>query len=503
MNAKHSCHIFFAFAIVVLLLANSGGVLAAGSSNPVDTGLTLSKGPQLEIYLPSTSYVSMTEVCFIINYASGDAILKIMGQWTAANGGQNKTYLTQVIEGGSSQILQLDFTDIDVSYWITVERGGQVIFGIEKNRPAFYLPAPRDQSGWHLSPPVKTDPLAYSEKALQAIVAAITLQTVLIAVVVIALGAVLGAVVKQTTRFLVPWDFLSLLFCAVVLLDIVFHWFDGISGSDKIWNVAFLVGYQMGFWLWRIDYLTPIRTNLKEKTISFLPIPYYYPDSGEGCCLATQTNKALFKRLFLGIHHELGTDAGISMDWQAIGKKPYLPKIHVRALWVEKERIIPENVSWWKFTLQKFTTEYKLAYASGVSKAQFLVWGKAYFTIQDKYERLSLKHTELELTHRSEAVGSGAAMVEATVRTGPASRMKRWFGNDVQEIDLETGEHVLEEIEAAEVEPQERADEYVPEQQAEEDRKRPERQGSKRKPKQGQKQKAQQRNETKEDEEEY
>jgi hypothetical protein len=98
------------------------------------------------------------------------------------------------------------------------------------------------------------------------------------------------------------------------------------------------------------------------------------------------------------------------------------------------------------------------------------------------YERLALAYTELKLRHRSEAVGSSAGMIEQTANTSPAERFKQFFGKQPQEIDLETGEQVLNIIEAAEIEPQEGAEEYAPEQQEEKDNRRPEQNGRGNKP---------------------
>jgi len=479
---KHLNRIFLALVVVVLLSPLVLNVASADSTTI--NGWTNQGGSGYDFYFTPNSEVSPTELCLFVNYQSSLMTLQVFEG--------NKTVFSQIIDPHSSQFMQLPFADVETDYRIIVTNQGYTLLSLTRTSPGYYLPEQNDNgSNWHIAPPSPSSALKYTEAAVQALIASMTLTTVLIAILVIMFGVIVGALDKQITRFLTPIDFISIIIIAVVLADIYFHWFDKLFGThDKIWNLAWIAGYQIGFWLWRIDYLTPIRTNLKEKTVSFLPIPYYYPDDASGCCLATQTNVALFKRLFLGIHHRLGTDAGIAQDWQAIGKKPYLPKIHVRSLWVEKEIITEEKTKWWIFTLSKYQTEYKLAYASGIQKAQWLVNGKAYFKIQDMYERLALAYTELKLKHRSEAVGSGAGMIEATANASPAERFKQFFGNQPQEIDLETGESVMNVIEAAEVEPQEGANEYVDEQQEEQDNRKPEDRTQGNKPIKGKRQKA-------------
>jgi hypothetical protein len=475
----------------------TGAALADSTSI---NGWTNQGGSGFDFYLTPDTQVSPTELCLFVNYQTTLMTLEVIE-------GGNKTVFSQIVDPRSSMFLSLTFPDVQTDYKVIVQNQGFTLLSITKTAPGYYLPTQTDNSKWHIAPPTQNSALKYTEQAVQSLLASLTMTTVLIAILVIAFGVIIGAVVKQITRFLTPTDFISIILCAVVLLDIYFHWFDKMTGDNKVWNLAWVAGYQIGFWLWKIDYLTPIRTTLKEKTISMLPIPYYYPDDGSGCCLATQTNVALFKRLFLGIHHRLGTDAGMQQDWQTIAKKPYLPKIHVRSLWVEKEIITEEKVKWWIFTLSKFQTEYKLCYASGIQKAQWLVNGKAYFTIQDMYERLALAYTELKLRHRTEAVGSGAGMIEQTANTSPAERFKQFFGKQPQEIDLETGESELNIIEATEVEPNEPADEYTDEQQEEKDNRRPEQNGRGNKPikknnkNTGKGQKAQQRNDDNDNEE--
>jgi hypothetical protein len=472
MNMKHRNTIFLAIAVVVLLSQTVIVGMASADSATVNGWTNQGQSGLFDFYITPNQQVNPTELSLIVNYEDTLITVEVLES--------NRTVFSQIIDPHSSAFLTLTFPDVQTGYKIVIQSGGFTLLTITKAAPGYYLPTQTDDSTWHIAPPAPNSALKYTEAAVQSLLAELTLTTVLIAILVIMFGVIVGALVKQITRFLVPTDFISIILCAVVLLDIIFNFLP--TGTNKIWNVAWFAGYQIGFWLWRIDYLTPIKTVLKEKTITFLPIPYYYPDDGSGCCLATQTNGALFKRLFLHIHHRLGTDAGIAQDWQTVGKKPYLPKIHVRALWVEKEVITEEKVKWWIFTLSKFQTEYKLAYASGIQKAQWLVNGKAYFTIQDMYERLALRYTEMRLTHRLEAVGSSAAMVEASARVGPGERFKQFWGQEPAPIDLEIGETVLNVIEAVEVEPQEGADEYPEEQQEQEDDRKQERRTSGNKP---------------------
>ena len=217
----------------------------------------------------------------------------------------------------------------------------------------------------------------------------LTLTTILLVIAVLVIGAFIGATDKAFTKFLTPKDFISILFCGYFLTDMIFNWNYHIFHVqyDPLYDLALVVGYQIGFWLWHQEYILPILTNCQEKTFDVRPIAVYLPDDGGGWCVQVQNNKELIKRL-LGIPHRLGSDCGINPDWVGRFKRPYYPSVRGRMLWVQKIEEIEEPDKIWFFDVTKYTTKFKLAHASGIDKAAWLNDAKWYFKLQDMYDRL-------------------------------------------------------------------------------------------------------------------
>ena len=423
------------FALALLLLAAMVPSASAASIN-----LAKQEGPNVDLWITSADAVNSAEICMLVNYGDQDVILKVTGNQPIEG---NKTYLTQVVEAHDSQIIELPFPDVDTRYWLTIIRGGETVLELSKSRPNYLVMPP--STTWTITKTTPQDNAKYTEWDLAAALANLTIEIIVVATVVAAFGAMIGAGVKQLTKFLVPTDFLTMSFFAFLFLDgsgLV----QVLSGFDKLWYLPLGVGYIIGFLLWHIDYILPVRTDCKEKTIDVRPVAVYMPDNDMGWCIQTQRNRELLKR-FMGVHHRLGSDSGLVQDWIGYFKKPYLPKIRGRILWVQKSEVTAEETSIWRFRCKRYTTTFKLAHASGVEKAQWLQDAKWYFKLQDMYDRLALKYGELMLAHRQESTKMGSAMVEHSTKINPAQRISKFWNKNETPVDLETGENTMTTIE--------------------------------------------------------
>lgn len=427
----HRKYAITAITLVSLLMA----VQSMPSASAVDVDLTKYSAPGVDLWISDYEQVQYSEVCFLINYGNFSILLQIVND-------TGKVKTTYTLDALSSDVFEIIYPDFGV-YSVVVGGLNAPLIELPRERAANYLPPPRDSTTWTWTQPEK-EPAKYGQSYVDELIVSLTLTNVLIAALLLSIGAALGAMIKSVTRFLVPTDFLTVILMALICLEAIFR---PLSTWDVIWYLPLVVGYFLGFLLWHIDYILPVMTNCQEKTLDVRPVAIYLPDDGSGYCIQTQRNKELFKR-FLGIPHRLGTDAGLPQDWTGYFKRPYLPKIRGRLTWVQKSEVTVEPTKIWRFNAKRYTTTYRLAHASGVEKAQWLNEAKWYFKLQDMFDRLSLKYNDLLMGGRSESTRISAAMVEHATSVNPSKRVAKWFGLDQGNIDLETGEAVFTEVEA-------------------------------------------------------
>ncbi|MDD3531664.1 MAG: hypothetical protein PHV99_03700 [Candidatus Pacebacteria bacterium] len=433
--------------LLVALLALPLLALLAPAAQAVDIGLEKHSGPGFDAYLPSDQQLDYAAILIVINYADSELTLRVTGQTQL---GANKTYHIQVFAPASSEIVEVAFADVETSYLISIEREGGPVLTVAKSRGSYYLPPPRDT--WRLIPPETADPKLYSEFDLIRALQSLTIETIALATIVAAAGILLGCAVKAFTKFLVPWDVLSFAFYALLLLDVMFRFVPG--GFDRLWYLPLLVGYGMGFLLWHIPYIIPIIINSETKSLTANPLVLYYPEDKNKPCIQQQNNRALFKR-WIGIHHELGANAGLSPDWSVSVKKPYWPRVRAPALWLQRTETEQETVRWWRFKLRHFKTQFSLANASRMPYYLWLQTSKSFYDLVDRLEWSENKRVKEHLIRRAEATSAAADMLEHSVDISPHEAIREIFGRGFDGPEpIELNEHELSVIEEAETEPQ-------------------------------------------------
>lgn len=426
----------------ITLLALFLTVQAVPSASAVDVDLTKYSAPGVDLWIKDYEQVQYSEVCFLINYGDSPVLLQVVND-------SGKAKSTYTLSAHSSDFYELVYADLG-TYTLIVGGLNDSLIELPRVRAASYLPPPQDAGTWTFEPPTK-EPAKYGQSYVDELIASLTLTNVLIAALLLSIGASLGAMVKSITKFLVPTDFITGIIMALITIEIIFR---PLGSWSTVWYLPLVVGYFLGFLLWHIDYILPVMTDCKEKTLDVRPVAIYLPDDGSGYCIQTQRNKELFKR-FLGVPHRLGTDAGLPQDWTGYFKRPYLPKIRGRLTWVQKSEVTVEPVKIWRFNAKRYTTTYRLAHASGIEKAQWLNEAKWYFKLQDMFDRLSLKYNDLLMGGRSESTRISVSLVEHSTTVNPSKRVAKWFGTDQGNIDLETGEQKFTEVESASSQEQE------------------------------------------------
>lgn len=423
-------------ALVAMLVVIALGATGTASATSINDW-TSHTGPDYELYMAESGDVGAFELIQLINYDIHPITLEL---WQA-NG---TLIMSHTVAPQSSEIIQLNYGIADCRIDIVSS-----YYGLEGSytRTHAYelLPPPSDGNGWTIRPPAEKDPdLIYSAEDWEKMLAWMTMENVTTAALVMTIGAIIGAAIKRSTKFLKPTDVLSAAFLAVLGSDVMFRY---LGEFDRIWYAPLAVGYIVGFLLWHIDYILPVRTDCKERVIDVRPVVVYQPEDGGGWCIQGQNNRALIKR-WLGVPHRLGTDTGLTQDWVGSFKGPRGRRIRGRVIWIQKSEDTLSSVKVMGVRCEQRTTRFTLSHASGVEKAQWLNDVRWYYRLQDKYDRLALKYSDLLLGHRTEASEMGAEMAEHAVSVNPTHRVGRFFSSRSGPLDLETGENmtVIEDV---------------------------------------------------------
>lgn len=437
MKRRAPLYSILALGLLVLLCAS------APTASALDVnGWTLHSGPGYDLYMTPSQEVSLSELALVINYADADMIVRV----SDANG----TVSSAVIEPHSSLFLQLDFPLL-TTYQVTLTSNGAELLTLSKTRVPWMLPPPTD-SGWHIAPPRPADPLEYTQRAVDALVASLTLEVLLITLVVTVTGFFVGAGIKAWVRFIAPIDIVSIGIFAFTLSDLAFNW-TGLGIG--MWYAPFACGYILGFLLWRIDYIMPVRTDCAEKRLSVDPLVIYRARGTNTVCIQAQNNGALIKR-WLGIHHELGTDGSLNPDWQFHVKKPWLPAINAPALWVQKEDVTREERPVWRWRVWHYMTQLSLSNASLMPKYYWLVTSKAFLETSEQNNRLYNALVDERINAELRATRVAGEAISRSVAVSPARILERLFDNQPEEPERpDTGETVMHTIEDVSSEPEE------------------------------------------------
>lgn len=399
-------------------------------------------GAGYELYMTPSHEVSLTELALVVNYGADPLLLRITDD--------NGTVYSAVVDQQSSAFLQLDFPRLS-TYQIILTSAGEELLTLSKTRVPWMLPPPKD-SGWHIAPPAPSDPLEYTQAAVDRLLASLTLEILLITLVVTVTGFFAGAGIKAWVRFIAPIDVVSLLIFAWCLSDMACNW----SGLGVgMWYGPFACGYILGFLLWHIDYIMPIRTDCAEKRLDVQPIVIYRAKGTNTVCVQSQTNKALIKR-WLGIHHELGTDGSLNPDWQMHVKKPWLPAINAPALWIQKEDMIREERPLWRWRVWHYMTQLSLSNASLMPKYYWLVTSKAFLETSEQNSRLYNALVDERINNELRATRTAGEAISRSVAVSPARVLEKIFASQEPEPQRpDTGESIMHTIEDVSTAPEE------------------------------------------------
>ena len=408
-----SRYLFIALAIMLIGLPSLAVLTPTASA--ADIALTRFGGANYDIYIPES--VQNNDIIILVNYdQNSDATLLITGyQYTLD---RNKTYFTTTIAPRSSALIQVSFPDVETNYTIALIYGTSTVFSIGRDIGGFYLPPPKDS--WTWTPPDKLkEEKVYTLSDWQRLISNITLDVLLITTVIATIGLFLGAGIKVFTKFLAPTDLLSMGFFTILITDGIFNYLD--FGFNKLWYVPLAVGYVMGFFIWHIPYIMPVKIDSAAKNMNIRPQVLYYPDDKNKPCIQEQNNRALVRR-WLGIHHELSADGGLNPDWHFSVKKPYFPTLRGPAIWLQKTRTDESRVPWWRFNLIKRQTAYILANASRMPYYLWLMSSDSFHTLTARLETSENARVKENLIRRAETTAC-LLYTSPSPRDGATSRM--------------------------------------------------------------------------------
>ena len=169
---------------------------------------------------------------------------------------------------------------------------------------------------------------------------------IVIAVVIMAITVMVGGYVQKVTHFLYPVDFITILACLTVpvQLCIDYNWPLDLGlyiPWDMWWNIPALVGYFVGYIVSGRTKYVMIRTFTGQKISTAQAYVFY--EEGEHTYLQEQKNRELLKRLLFGIKHEVAGgksdtssyDLDLEADWTDIVKYPLFPEFNRKMIYAD------------------------------------------------------------------------------------------------------------------------------------------------------------------------
>lgn len=209
----------------------------------------------------------------------------------------------------------------------------------------------------------------YTDEALQALVAAITLESLIITASLMTVSMFLGAIVQRAVKFIWPTDIVTIILAAFMLIQLL-----GmpsklvIAGIESIWWIPVIIGYIVGYIvIGRAQYVM-IRRITDDKSFETVPWVIYHIDGKP--YRQEQKNRALLKRLLFGIHHEILCPHPIDPNYDDKTKYPGFPTFNRKMVCTESYEtyeIMPKKPKR-RIYLKRHATKVTLAYGSAVSK---------------------------------------------------------------------------------------------------------------------------------------
>ncbi len=431
-------------ALMAMLLVSPAA--AASSSTP--NGWTVHDGPGYELYITPYEDVSSSELTLLVNY--GDEYLDLrMVQ-------DNQTISSATVSPQSSRFVQLDF-ETNGTYEIVLSSAGEELLTLSKQRTIPVTPAPTppwDDDDWHIIPPGPSpwqpiprppqDPLEYTQAAVDAIVASITLEILLITASLMAISMVIGAAVQRAVKFIWPTDFMTISIVTFAAIQLI-GWpsFLIVPGVDPIWWIPMLIGYIIGYIvIGRTRYIM-VRRLTDDKSFDTEPWVLYHIDGKP--YVQEQSNKALIKRLVFGIHHPILSPLSLEPDYEDRTKYPGFPTFNRKMVCVEGWRtyeMMPQEISRWQ--LKRYATEVDVAYGSTVSRYELL---RSFQALDQVNARLIEAENEIYALHQSlstRMADTVAAFLARVYSRAPGAVFKdavaRWHSKQTEKDNVQEEE---------------------------------------------------------------
>ena len=385
-----------ALGLLVMLIAAPIGPASPTTPN----GWTTHAGPGYELYITPHQSVSATELALVVNYANETMTLRV---------NQGDRLISSVAVGPySSRFIQLDFP-ANGTYQITLASAGNELLTLSKQRIISTTPPPPpvwNDDDWQITPPGPNpwvpapepqDPLKYTQAAVDALLANITLEILLTTAAVMGVMVIVGALVQRTVKFIYPTDLVTILLLAanvwLVAMVTAGRWEVGFS----LWYILpELAGYFMGYLIgsrnndWMIQYISP-RIGYTYR----IPMAVYEHKGRQ--CIADQNNRALVKRVLFGIHHEIDSEVWLEPNWTDDAKYRLFPPFRRRMINIESMETTSERVPiWWRLKVKRYTTHIRVAYGSQATAAELVHSMNVLDRLRAKVDSLEAERIRLE-----------------------------------------------------------------------------------------------------------
>lgn len=385
-----------ALGLLVMLIAAPIGTASAITPN----GWTTHAGPGYELYITPHQSVSATELALVVNYANETMTLRV---------NQGDRLISSAAVGPySSRFIQLDFP-ANGTYQITLASAGNELLTLSKQRIISTTPTPPpvwNDDEWQITPPGPNpwvpppepqDPLKYTQAAVDALLANITLEILLTTAAVMGVMVIVGAVVQRKVKFIYPTDLVTILLLAanvwLVAMVTAGRWEVGFS----LWYILpELAGYFMGYLIgsrnndWMVQYISP-RIGYTYR----IPMAVYEHKGRQ--CIADQNNRALVKRVLFGIHHEIDSEVWLEPNWTDDAKYRLFPPFRRRMINIESMETTSERVPiWWRLKVKRYTTHIRVAYGSQATAAELVHSMNVLDRLRAKVDSLEAERIRLE-----------------------------------------------------------------------------------------------------------
>lgn len=385
---------------MISVLATLLAAPVAATTDTAPNGWTTHAGPGYELYLTPHQEVSASELGLVVNYGNDTMTMRVSKA--------NQTMSSVTIAPHSSRFVQLDFAT-NGTYQLTLANAGSELLTLSKQRIIPVTPTPPvwHDDDWQITPPGPNpwtpepepqDPLTYTQAAVDALIASITLEILLITATVMGIMVAVGALVQRLVKFVFPTDLLTSLLVLANLGLVILAATGRINMGGTLWYIipemsGYFIGYALGSRNndWMIQYISP-RIGYTYR----VPTAIYEHEGRQ--CIADQSNRALLKRVLFGVHHEIDSD-GIRLEpnWTDSAKYRLFPKFEKRMINIESLETSNERVPiWWKFAVKRHTTRIRVAYGSQATAAELVTSVDVLDRLRNKVDQLEAERIRLE-----------------------------------------------------------------------------------------------------------